>query len=60
MNARAIVVAVDLDNPQRPLLPELEEFEALASASGATILERFVQKRDAVDPCDHDRQRKSG
>src|SRR5580692_751298 len=50
MNARAIVVAVDLDNPQRPLLPELEEFEALAAASGATIVERFVQKRGAVDP----------
>jgi GTP-binding protein HflX len=44
------VVAVDLDDPKRPLLPELEEFEALASASGATILERFVQKRAAVDP----------
>jgi GTPase len=50
MSARAIVVAVDLDVPQRPLLPELEEFEALAAASGATIVERFVQKRDAVDP----------
>jgi GTPase len=50
MSTRAIVVAVDLDKPQRPLLPELEEFEALAAASGATIVERFVQKRDAVDP----------
>ncbi|HXM06397.1 MAG TPA: GTPase HflX, partial [Candidatus Acidoferrum sp.] len=50
MSTRAIVVAVDLDKPQRPLLPELEEFEALAAASGATIVERFVQKRNAVDP----------
>jgi GTP-binding protein HflX len=50
VSARAIVVAVDLDDPQRPLLPELEEFEALAAASGATIIERFIQKRDAVDP----------
>jgi GTPase len=50
VSPRAIVVAVDLDDPQRPLLPELEEFEALAAASGATIVERVVQKRDAVDP----------
>jgi GTP-binding protein HflX len=30
--------------------PELIELEALASASGARILERVVQRRDAVDP----------
>jgi len=47
---RAIVVAVDTQNPQRPIDPELSEFEALASAAGAEIVERFVQKRDRVDP----------
>ena len=47
---RAIVVAVDVDDPQRPLEPELLEFEALASAAGADIVERTVQRRESVDP----------
>jgi len=50
VSARAIVVAVDLQDVRRPIEPELEEFEALAAASGATVIERIVQKRDAVDP----------
>src|SRR5947209_1364622 len=47
---RAIVVAVDTHDPLRPIDPELSEFEALASAAGAEIVERFVQKRERVDP----------
>ncbi|MBV8488900.1 MAG: GTPase HflX [Candidatus Eremiobacteraeota bacterium] len=48
--AHALVVAVDTGDPQRPLEPELLEFEALAEAAGAVILDRVVQKRDAIDP----------
>jgi GTP-binding protein HflX len=47
---RAIVVAVDVDDPRRPIEPELAEFEALAAASGAGILERVIQRRAQVDP----------
>jgi GTP-binding protein HflX len=47
---RGILVAVDLDDPKRSLEPELDEFEALVQAAGATILTRMVQRRDAVDP----------
>ncbi|HEY1653970.1 MAG TPA: GTPase HflX [Candidatus Tumulicola sp.] len=43
-------MAVDLEDPQRPLEPELAEFEALARAAGARILERIVQRRERVDP----------
>ncbi|MHB8146990.1 MAG: GTPase HflX [Vulcanimicrobiaceae bacterium] len=48
--ARALVVAVDLDDPARPIEPELLEFEALAAAAGAQPLARVVQKRAAYDP----------
>ena len=48
--ARALVVAVDTKDPRRPLEPELVEFEALAAASGAQILDRVVQRREQVDP----------
>lgn len=48
--SRALVVAVDTQDPRRPLEPELAEFEALAAASGATIVDRVVQRRDRVDP----------
>jgi GTP-binding protein HflX len=48
--ARAVVVAVDTEDPRRPLEPELLEFEALAAASGAEILDRVVQRRSSVDP----------
>jgi GTP-binding protein HflX len=47
---RGIVVAVDLGDPRRPLEPELEEFEALARAAGASVAGRIVQRRDALDP----------
>jgi GTP-binding protein HflX len=46
----AIVVAVDTGDARRPLEPELLEFEALAEAAGARIVDRIVQRRDAVDP----------
>jgi len=47
---RALVVAVDLKDPARPLEPELEEFEALITAAGATLAGRIVQRLDRVDP----------
>ena len=48
--SRAIVAAVDTGDARRPLEPELLEFEALAEAAGARVVERIVQRRDAVDP----------
>jgi GTP-binding protein HflX len=47
---RALVVAVDLQDPLRPLAPELAEFEALADAAGARIVGQVVQKLSHVDP----------
>ena len=47
---RALVIAVDTADPQRPIEPELVELEALAAASGAVIVDRVVQRRAAVDP----------
>ena len=47
---QALVVAVDLRDPKRPLDPELAEFEALIEAAGARIAARVVQRLDAVDP----------
>jgi len=46
---RALVVAVDLRDPVRPLEPELAEFEALIVAAGAEIAGRLVQRLDHVD-----------
>jgi len=50
MTQRAIVVAVDSRAERRPIEPELDEFEALARAAGAKILDRIVQRRDRIDP----------
>ncbi|MGA8473846.1 MAG: GTPase HflX [Candidatus Cybelea sp.] len=50
MSQRAILVAVDVRSREYPIEPELEEFEALAQAAGARIVERIVQRRDKVDP----------
>jgi len=50
MMQRAIVVAVDSRAERRSIEPELDEFEALARAAGANILERIVQRRDRIDP----------
>ncbi|MGB8966533.1 MAG: GTPase HflX [Candidatus Cybelea sp.] len=50
LSQRAIVVAVDTRASEYSIDPELSEFEALAQAAGARILERMVQRRDAVDP----------
>src|SRR5580704_17724561 len=47
---RALVVAVDLEDPARPLAPELAEFEALIEAAGAEVVARVVQRLDRVDP----------
>jgi GTP-binding protein HflX len=47
---RALVVAVDLHDPKRPLEPELAEFEALIVAAGAQLAGRVVQRLDRVDP----------
>ena len=47
---RALIVAVDLQDPQRPLAPELDEFKALAEAAGAEIAGEIVQKLSHVDP----------
>ncbi len=47
---RAFVVAVDLQDPQRPLAPELAEFVALAKAAGAIVVGEIVQKLARVDP----------
>jgi GTP-binding protein HflX len=50
VSQRAILVAVDVRSREYPIEPELEEFEALAQAAGARIVERIVQRRDKVDP----------
>ncbi len=47
---RALVVAVDLQDPRRALAPELAEFIALAKAAGATVVGEVVQKLAHVDP----------
>ncbi|MGA8097914.1 MAG: GTPase HflX [Candidatus Cybelea sp.] len=50
MNEDALVVAVDTRASRGSIEPELAEFEALAEAAGAKVLDRLVQRRDAVDP----------
>lgn len=50
LGPRTLVVAVDTNDPARPIDPELSELEALASASGAKIVDRIVQRRAHVDP----------
>jgi len=47
---RALVVAVDVRDPRRPLEPELAEYEALVEAAGATLAGRVVQRLERVDP----------
>ena len=47
---RALVVAVDLGDRERPLGPELAELIALAQASGLTIVGEVVQRLPRVDP----------
>ena len=47
---RALLVAVDTEDPKRPIEPELVELEALATAAGACIADRVVQRRARVDP----------
>jgi GTPase len=50
MTERALVVAVDTRASARAIEPELAEFEALAHAAGANVLDRVIQRRDALDP----------
>ena len=47
---RALVVAVDLQDPARPLAPELAEFVALAKAAGTRVVGEVVQRLPHVDP----------
>jgi GTPase len=47
---RGLVVAVDLQDPARPLVPEMAEFVALAKAAGVRIVGEIVQKLGHVDP----------
>jgi GTP-binding protein HflX len=47
---RGIIVAVDTGDPDRPLEPEIDEFEALVAATGASVIGRIIQRRAAVDP----------
>jgi GTP-binding protein HflX len=47
---RALVVAVDTQDPARPLTPELAEFTALAKAAGVAVVGEIVQKLPRVDP----------
>ena len=47
---RALVVAVDLQDPKRPLEPELAEFEALIEAAGGSLVGRIVQRLERLDP----------
>ncbi|HYL27067.1 MAG TPA: GTPase HflX [Candidatus Nitrosotalea sp.] len=47
---RALVVAVETRELHDFIDAELDEFEALAEAAGATLLERIVQRRESVDP----------
>jgi GTP-binding protein HflX len=47
---RAVVVAVDLQRPDRSLEAELAEYEALIEATGAVVADPIVQRLPAVDP----------
>src|ERR1700688_808644 len=47
---RGLVVAVDLQDPARPLVPEMAEFIALAKAAGVRVVGEIVQKLGHVDP----------
>ncbi len=50
VNEGALVVAVVTRELRDSLEAELAEFEALAQAAGARVLERIVQHRESVDP----------
>jgi GTPase len=47
---RAVVVAVETNEIGDAIDAELDELETLASAAGAQVLERIVQRRAQVDP----------
>ncbi|MBV8372382.1 MAG: GTPase HflX [Candidatus Eremiobacteraeota bacterium] len=45
-----MVVAVETPGLREQIEVELAEFQALAEAAGARVVERIVQRRDALDP----------
>ena len=47
---RALLVAVDLADRERPLAPEFAEFAALARATGLEIVDEMIQRLPHVDP----------
>jgi GTP-binding protein HflX len=50
VSERALLVAVETRTLEDSLEAELAEFEALAHAAGARVIERIVQRRERVDP----------
>lgn len=50
MSDGALVVAVETPALRDTIDSDLAEFEALAEAAGASVLDRIVQRRDTVDP----------
>jgi GTP-binding protein HflX len=50
VSQRAILLAVDTRSRDHLIEAELEEFEALALAAGAHVVERIVQRRSRLDP----------
>ena len=50
MKDGALVAAVETRAAQHSIQPDLAEFEALAQAAGARVLDRVVQRRERVDP----------
>ena len=47
---RALLVAVDTGDRERPLAPEFAEFAALARATGLVIVDEMIQRLPHVDP----------
>jgi GTPase len=50
MSSGALVAGVETRALAESFEPELAEFEALAAAAGARVLDRIVQRREKVDP----------
>lgn len=50
MSSDALVAGVETRALSESFEAELAEFEALATAAGANVLDRLVQRRDRVDP----------
>lgn len=50
MSEGALIVAVETRALRPTIEPELAEFDALAHAAGANVLDRIVQRRESLDP----------